>query len=198
MSRPERNLPWAVERGACHRNHLPQSLPGPVRGPVGYERQPEPVCIATDNATSSPCPASSGVLLVAHPKPSIPRPQTDTAARQFKCRSLRDCRGIRPPTASSDAAPCTQQGGYGVGYGCRDSKNRTAAATLDPQTAVSLTDHGTRQATPPTIPSCRKVAPWALIIGEEHFTYSGYHSKRWCQGPSANFLEVDGRDASRR
>ena len=24
---------------------------------------------------------------------------------------------------------------------------------------------------------------WALIIGEEHFTFLGYHSERRCQGP---------------
>ena len=52
--------------------------------------------------------------------------------------------------------------------------------------AYSGSPHGVCD--PPGYSMFQERAPWALVTGEEHFTFLGYHSKRWCQGPSENFL----------
>ena len=40
---------------------------------------------------------------------------------------------------------------------------------------------------PPGYSMFQERAPWALVTGEEHFTFLGYHSERWCQGPREKF-----------
>ena len=75
--------------------------------------------------------------------------------------------------------------GHWVGSGCDVSKNRTT--TANPRSS----NYGVANGSPlgasdlPGYSIFQESVPlWALVTGKEHFTYSGYHSKRRCQGPS--------------
>ena len=48
---------------------------------------------------------------------------------------------------------------------------------------------------PPDYSMFQESAPRTLVIGEEHFTFLGYHSNRWCQGPR-EILSAVNREAS--
>ena len=90
----------------------------------------------------------------------------------------RDC--LEPSPARST--------GYWVGSGCDISEDRTT--TADPRSANCGVANGSphEAGDPPGYSMFQERAPWALVTGEEHFTFLAYHSERRRQGPNKGFL----------
>jgi len=114
-------------------------------------------------------PVASGILQVAHPRSSIPKPRRNlplaslsavcyahlarSSTRTAISRANRSPEKLRIRWWNSPPPNCRDDAGSPLGIG-------------DP---------------PPDYSMFQESAPRTLVIGEEHFTFLGYHSERRCQ-----------------
>ena len=65
-----------------------------------------------------------------------------------------------------------------------DSRDDSNDRNSEPPSSRVYNDPQLGAGDPPDYSILQESGPlWALIIGEEHFTFLGYHSERRCQGP---------------
>ena len=125
---------------------------------------------------------ASGIPQVAHSKPATPNPGRNLplASLSAECYAHLARSNTRPAMSRAKRSP-----------------ERLLLRWWDSPPSNCCGDDGSPLGAgdPPDYSMFQERAPGALVIGEEHFTFLGYHSNRWCQGPR-EILSAVNRGAS--
>ena len=123
-----------------------------------------------EDAAGKRLPVAAGILQVAHPNSSSPKPGRNSrlAGLSVECYAHLARSSTRPAMSRAIRNPerLPLRWWDSPPSNCRDDAGSPLGA-----------------GDPPDYSMFQERAPGALVIGEEHFTFLGYHIERRCQAP---------------